>query len=269
VTEPLLEVKRVVKVFDGLPAVDDASFQVERGTITALIGPNGAGKTTLFNVISRFQRADQGEVWFDGRRIDRWPPHEIVDAGLARTFQLTKILTKMTVLDNMMVAGRGQPGERLLRVVFTPRVVRNRERQIREQAMHLLNLVRLDTKAHAYAGELSGGQCKLLEFARALMTGPRMIMLDEPMAGVNPALGLELLGHVTKLRDEQGMTFLFIEHDMEIVMTISKTVIVMNEGKVISEGTPEYIRKDERVIDAYLGRRETAGQGVAADGGGP
>jgi neutral amino acid transport system ATP-binding protein len=248
----ILEVREVVRAFGGLRAVDDASFDVETGSITALIGPNGAGKSTLFNVVSGFLAAERGLVQFEGRRIDRAPPHRIARRGLVRTFQVPRTLTRLSVLDNVLVAATHHPGERLLGA-FRPDVTRRRERQARERAAELLALFRLDGHAGEYAGVLSGGQRKLLDFARVLMAEPRLVLLDEPMAGVNPALGRQLVEHVLRLRSEAGMTFLFVEHDLDIVMEASDRVIVMNEGRVIASGTPDDVRGDQRVVDAYLG----------------
>jgi ABC-type branched-subunit amino acid transport system ATPase component len=221
----ILEVRDVVRAFGGLRAVDEASFHVDEGSITALIGPNGAGKSTLFNVISGFLSAERGTVQF----------------------------TRMSVLDNVLLAATRHPGEQLNGLVLHPGRVRSRERRARERAAELLTLFRLDTHAGEYAGVLSGGQRKLLDFARVLMAEPRLVLLDEPMAGVNPALGRQLVEHVLRLRTETGMTFLFVEHDLDIVMEASDRVIVMNEGRVIASGSPAEVRGDERVVDAYLG----------------
>jgi branched-chain amino acid transport system ATP-binding protein len=248
----LLEVDGLVKRFGGVAAVDGATFSVQAGTITSLIGPNGAGKTTAFNAIAGFHRADGGRVVFDGRRIDRRPAYRIARAGLVRTFQSARALSRMSVLDNMLLAGASQPGEQLWRGFLTPGHVRARERAVRERAVQLLERVRLNGLADEYAGTLSGGQRKLLEFARALMPEPAMVMLDEPMAGVNPSLGLELLEHMQALRDT-GTTFLLVEHDLEAVMMVSDQVHVMSAGKVIASGTPEEVTRNSEVIDAYLG----------------
>jgi neutral amino acid transport system ATP-binding protein len=249
----ILEVHEVVRGFGGLRAVDDASFDVEGSSITALIGPNGAGKSTLFNVVSGFLSAERGSVQFEGRRIDRSPPHRIAQRGLVRTFQVPRTLTRMSVLDNVLVAATSHPGERLNGIAFRPGLARRRERRARARAAELLVLFRLDGHADEYAGVLSGGQRKLLDFARVLMAEPRLVLLDEPMAGVNPTLGRQLVEHVLRLRTEAGMTFLFVEHDLDIVMEASDGVIVMNEGRVIASGTPDEVRGDQRVVDAYLG----------------
>jgi branched-chain amino acid transport system ATP-binding protein len=250
---PILEVRDVVRAFGGLRAVNDASLDVEAGSITALIGPNGAGKSTLFNVVSGFLSAEKGTVLFEGRRIDRASAYRIAQRGLVRTFQVPRTLTRMSVLDNMLVAATNHPGERLNGLVFRAGRARRRERRARERAAELLSLFRLDGHAGEYAGVLSGGQRKLLDFARVLMAEPRLVLLDEPMAGVNPALGRQLVEHVLRLRTEAGMTFLFVEHDLDIVMEASDRVIVMNEGRVIASGTPQEVRGDQRVVDAYLG----------------
>jgi neutral amino acid transport system ATP-binding protein len=249
----LLEVEGVVKRFGGIHAVDGAGFDVAAGSVTALIGPNGAGKTTLFNLVTGFERADRGSVRFDGEEVARQPAYAIARRGMVRTFQLTRALAAMPVIDNMMLAAPEQPGERLRNVLLRPRAVRAREREVREQAEELLEVFGLREKADDYAGTLSGGQRKLLELARALMVRPRMLLLDEPMAGINPTLGRRLLDHIQRLRSEEGVTFLFVEHDMEVVMNHSDRVVVMAEGRVIAAGEPHEVRSDPAVVDAYLG----------------
>jgi len=237
----LLEVSELRKSFGGVAAVDGASFAVAETSITALIGPNGAGKTTAFNVISGFLPADSGVTRFAGERIDRRRGDWIARQGLVRVFQAPRVLTKMTVLENMMLAAGDQPGER----------------EVRAQALAMTETLQLSHLAGTYAGALSGGQRKLVELGRALMGEPRMILLDEPMAGVAPVLAHQLLDHIQRLRAERGITVLVIEHDMDVVMTISDRVIVMDEGRVIAEGPPGEIQRNERVIEAYLGRIDT------------
>jgi branched-chain amino acid transport system ATP-binding protein len=252
----ILDVEAVSKAFGGVRAVDEATLTVERASITALIGPNGAGKTTLFNVITGFDSADSGRIVYDGRSIFRRPPHAIAKRGMVRTFQITKALAAMPVLDNMMLAAPRQPGEHLTGLLVRARAARSREREVREQALELLDVFGLADKAGEYAGTLSGGQRKLLEFARALMVRPRLLLLDEPMAGINPTLGAALLEHIERLRERDGVTFLFVEHDLDVVMRHSDRVIVMAQGRVIAHGAPEVVRRDDRVIDAYLGGGE-------------
>ena len=244
--------------FGGLHAVDGASFAVREGTVTALIGPNGAGKTTAFNLLTGFIRADGGSVRFAEHNISGRSPDAIARLGMVRTFQLTRVLAKMTVLENVMLAAPAQPGEHLGTALFRPRRWRHREAQVREEAMEMLGEVGIHTHAEEYAATLSGGQRKLLELARALMTRPRLVLLDEPMAGVNPTLGHRLLDYLQRLREDRGLTVLFVEHDMDVVMGVSDEVIVMAEGRVIAHGSPESVRSDARVIDAYLGAEPAA-----------
>jgi neutral amino acid transport system ATP-binding protein len=256
--DALLSVEAVGKWFGGLAALRDASFSVPPGSITALIGPNGAGKTTMIDLISGYGRPDSSAIRFDGRRIDGLAPHQVARNGIIRTFQLTRIFAAMSVRDNMLVGAQKHPGERLHRYAFGQAAVRRAEDKARERADRLLRDFTLSDKADDYAGTLSGGQRKLLEFARALMAEPRLVLLDEPMAGVNRALGGRLLDEVARLRREQGMTFLFVEHDMDVVMTRADWVIVMAEGAVVADGPPSIIRRDARVLDAYLGRNPKA-----------
>lgn len=250
---PLLTVSSLRKTFGGLQAVDDASFTIAGESLTALIGPNGAGKSTLFDLISGFQKLDSGTVVFDGKPITAREPHEIARAGLVRTFQTTRTLRRMTVLENLMVAAPAHPGDQLWPVFVQPGRVRRAEGRARDEAMALLERVGLANLAASYAGVLSGGQRKLLELSRALMLRPRLLLLDEPFAGVNPALTPKLSDAITQLRNRERITVLFVEHDMRAVMRLADHVIVMNAGTVLTEGTPEAIRRDPRVIDAYLG----------------
>jgi branched-chain amino acid transport system ATP-binding protein len=232
--------------------VDGATFTVRRGSVTSLIGPNGAGKTTAFNLVTGFARPDGGRVRFAGRDVTGHRPDQLARLGMVRTFQLTRVLGKMRVLDNVMLAAGDQPGERFLTALLPGRW-RPREAEVRERAVAMLHEVGLQAKADDYAATLSGGQRKLLELARALMAEPDLVMLDEPMAGVNPTLGRRLLAYLERLRRERGLTVLFIEHDMEVVMGVSDEVVVMGEGRVITQDHPDVVRRDARVIDAYLG----------------
>ncbi|MDL5361447.1 ABC transporter ATP-binding protein [Halalkalicoccus sp. NIPERK01] len=249
-----LRVEDLHKRFGGIVAVDGASFSVERASITGLIGPNGAGKSTTFNCITGVHKPDSGRVLFEGEDITGLAPHRVANRGLVRTFQIARGLPEMTVLENMMLAPKGQLGESLWRSVVpgARRGVIEQEEELRERVWETLELFELDHLAGEYAGNLSGGQRKLLELARALLTDPEMLLLDEPMAGVNPSLERKLLDHIHALR-EDGYTFLLVEHDMDVIMENCEHVIVMHQGTVLAEGAPESIREDERVIEAYLG----------------
>jgi branched-chain amino acid transport system ATP-binding protein len=249
--DPILVVDKVRRAFGGLVAVDIDHVEFQRGSITALIGPNGAGKTTFFNLLTGFDEPDQGTWLFDGAALGGTVAHKVARAGMVRTFQLTKSLARMTVIENMKLGAGGQQGERFFRGLFKPLWARQ-EAEIEARAEALLARFKLDHMRNEFAGNLSGGQRKLLEMARALMAEPRLVMLDEPMAGVNPALTQSLLGHVKDLR-EQGMTVIFVEHDMDVVHDISDWVVVMAEGRVIAEGPPASIGSNQAVIDAYLG----------------
>lgn len=254
--DPILVADGVQRVFGGLKAVDVEHVEIQRGAITALIGPNGAGKTTFFNLLTGFDRPQKGNWHFNGRPLAGVAPHRVARGGMVRTFQLTKALSRMTVLENMRLGATGQGGENLFKGLV-PGLWSKQEKAITEQAMELLVRFKLDAKAGDFAGSLSGGQRKLLEMARALMSKPEMVMLDEPMAGVNPALTQSLLGHVKDLR-EQGMSVLFVEHDMDMVRDISDWVIVMAQGSVVAEGRPDEVMADPAVIDAYLGGHHDA-----------
>ncbi|MGV8967794.1 MAG: ABC transporter ATP-binding protein [Cellulomonas sp.] len=241
----------VQRTFGGVHAVDVDHLEVQRGTITALIGPNGAGKTTLFNLLTGFDKPNSGTWSFEGRSLGGVSAARVAQAGMVRTFQLTKALSRMTVIENMRLGATKQTGENLF-VALVPPLWRAREREITAQAEELLERFKLIDKRDEFAGSLSGGQRKLLEMARALMSKPTMVMLDEPMAGVNPALTQSLLGHIKALRDD-GTTVLFVEHDMHMVRHISDWVVVMAEGRLVAEGPPDAVMNDAAVIDAYLG----------------
>jgi ABC-type branched-subunit amino acid transport system ATPase component len=250
----LLEVEDVVRTFGGVRAVDGATLSVRERAITGLIGPNGAGKSTLFATIAGSLRPDSGRIVFSGRRIDRRSAHRVARLGVVRTYQAARVLTRMSVLDNLLVATTRHPGERLTTLFVRPRAARAHEERARVRAREHLALVGLDAHATAYAGTLSGGQRKLLDLARVLMLEPALVLLDEPMAGVAPALRAELLDHILALRRDRGITFLVVEHDLDFVMRAADTVVVMNEGRVLTTGTPEDVRRNEDVVDAYLGK---------------
>ena len=249
--DPIIVGSKITRQFGGLKAVDVDHIEIQRGVITALIGPNGAGKTTLFNLLTGFDVPDTGDWSFKGQSLAKVSAYKVARLGMVRTFQLTKVLSKLTVIENMRLGATGQKGERFWSAPLRG-LWRNQEAEITALADSLLARFKLDAKREDFAGSLSGGQRKLLEMARALMVDPELIMLDEPMAGVNPALKQSLLGHVKSLRDE-GRTVLFVEHDMDMVRDISDWVIVMAQGQIVAEGTPESVMADQRVIDAYLG----------------
>ena len=249
--DPILIVDNVTRQFGGLTAVDVEHVEIPRGMITALIGPNGAGKTTFFNLLTGFDKPNTGSWTYEGRNLAGIAPYKVARMGMIRTFQLTKALSLLSVIDNMRLGDQKNPGERLINSLI-PAIWKSHEKRISEKADELLKRFKLDAKREDYAAELSGGQRKLLEMARALMSDPKLVMLDEPMAGVNPALTQSLLEHIKGLK-ANGTTVLFVEHDMHMVRHISDWVIVMAEGKVVAEGPPAEVMKNPAVIDAYLG----------------
>ena len=249
----LLNVEGLVKRFGGHYAVDGATFSVERGSITGMIGPNGAGKTTCFNCIAGSLKPDGGRVRFDGEDITGLPSYRVFRRGLTRTFQIPQELSAMTVLENLMVVPAGQSGERVVDSWFRPWRVAAQEREIAERAHEVLDEVDLLHEAQNYAGNLSGGQRKLLELARALMSSPSLILLDEPSAGVNPTLTLRLVEHIEGLRDRFGITFFVIAHDMDFMLRLCERLIVMADGRVLVDGDPREVLEDATVQAAYLG----------------
>ena len=252
--DPILEVRDLRKEFGGIVAVDGASFSIERGVMTGLIGPNGAGKSTTFNCVTGIHRPDGGAVVFDGAEVTGLRPEQMATRGLVRTFQIARELPEMTVIENMMLGPKNQLGESLWRSV-TPGVrgqVVTQEQELRERAWETLEFFEIDHLGGEKAGSLSGGQRKLLELARALSTDPDLLLLDEPMAGVNPSLEEKLLDRLHELR-AQGYSFLVVEHDMDMIMNNCERVVVMHQGQVLAEGPPADVRSTDRVIDAYLG----------------
>ncbi|MER7796427.1 ABC transporter ATP-binding protein [Microbacterium sp. NPDC096154] len=258
--DPIIVADGVTRTFGGLTAVDVEHLEIPRGAITALIGPNGAGKTTLFNLLTGFDKPGSGTWSYDGKNLANMPAHKVARLGLVRTFQLTKALGRLSVMDNMKLGQPGQVGERFWHSLI-PALWRKQDQEIEQRAAELLVKFKLDAKKDDLAAGLSGGQKKLLEMARALMSNPTLVMLDEPMAGVNPALTQSLLDHILDLKDE-GMTVLFVEHDMHMVRHIADWVIVMAEGKVVAEGAPDEVMKNPAVIDAYLGAHQELDLGV-------
>jgi branched-chain amino acid transport system ATP-binding protein len=254
--DAILTVENMRRAFGGLIAVDVEHLEIQRGVITGLIGPNGAGKTTFFNLLTGFDSPDTGRTTFNGESIDGQSPNKLARKGMVRTFQLTKSLTRLSVIDNMKLGAQDQRGENFWRALVPP-IWNKQDRDIEARADDLLARFKLDHMREEYAGTLSGGQRKLLEMARALMSEPEIIMLDEPMAGVNPALTQSLLGHVKDLRDH-GITVVFVEHDMDVVRDISDWVVVMAEGAIIAEGPHSTITSNQAVIDAYLGTHHDA-----------
>ena len=250
--QEILKVRDVKKYFGGVMAVDGASFSVEEQTIRGLIGANGAGKTTLFNLITGYYKLDSGKIFFGGKRVDQLPTFKKALIGMVRTFQLTKALSRMTVLDNLLLGPKMQSGEQIHNIFLRPKKVADEEAGIVEKALEILEFFDLMHMKDDYAGALSGGQKRLLEMARALMTDPKMLLLDEPFAGVNPTLARKLVGRIKELK-ERGMTFLIIEHDIPLITEVSDTLSFMNHGRIILEGPPEDVKHDPRVLDAYLG----------------
>lgn len=248
----ILSANNLSKKFGGLKAVNNAMIRVKEGTITGLIGPNGAGKSTLFNLLSNFIKPDQGEVIFNDKYIHQMPSHQIAKNGCIRTFQVARVLSRLTVLENMLLGTQKQTGENFFQVLINRKKIYKEEKANKEKALTILESVGLIDKTYDYAGALSGGQRKLLEMARTLMTDPKLILLDEPAAGVNPTLINQICEHIINW-NKQGISFLIIEHNMDVIMSLCDHIWVLAEGSNLADGTPADIQNNSQVLDAYLG----------------
>jgi len=248
----ILSVKGLTKTFGGLVALDDVNVSVEKGLMTMLIGPNGSGKTTLINCITGFYAPDTGNVWFDGREITKWAPHMVYDAGLVRTFQIPQPFQKLTVLENLLTAHRSNPGEGFFRAPLRRSWLAEEEKAT-EMAFRFLDLLNLGHMWDKPATHLSGGQMKLVEAGRAIMSGAKMILMDEPAAGIYPKLAREVFYYFTEMKEKLGVTFLIIEHRLELILDYVDYVYAMASGKIVSEGSPEKVLNDPIVVESYLG----------------
>lgn len=252
-SQPLLQAKNLCKSFGGVTAVNAASIEVAPGSITGLIGPNGAGKTTLFNLLSNSITPDAGEVLLSGEPIHTVAPHRITRRGMVRTFQVARVLSRLSVVENMLLAPQQQTGENFFKVWVKGKKIQKEEERSRTRALEILDSIGLAHKANDYAGGLSGGQRKLLEIGRALMTNPRLILLDEPAAGVNPTLINQICDYI-QVWNKEGISFLIIEHNMDVIMSLCDRVWVLAEGTNLAVGTPAEVQRDARVLEAYLGQ---------------
>ncbi|MEQ8966260.1 MAG: ABC transporter ATP-binding protein [Azospirillaceae bacterium] len=259
----MITIDRVSKRFSGVVAVDDCSFEIARGSITGLIGPNGAGKTTLFNMIAGFMKPTSGQIRLEDRDVTGLPAHELFHLGLVRTFQIPREFKRMTALENLMVVPPAQVGENVLTSWFSWGRVRGQEAELRDRAEEVLDFLNLGHVRDELAGTLSGGQKKLLELGRTMMTDAKVVLLDEPGAGVNRTLLGELADFIRRLNTERGYTFCIIEHDMDLIASLCDPVIVMAQGTVLTQGTMAEVRADERVREAYLGATEETGAPAA------
>ena len=256
----ILKIDNLSKYFGGLAAVSNCSLKIKRGTITGIIGPNGSGKTTLFNLIAGNLKSSGGTVLFNNENITDVPSYELFSKGLLRTFQIAHEFTNLTVLENLMMVPGNQSGEKLVNVMLKPGLIKKEEEQVRRKAYEVIEFLNLKHLANELAGNLSGGQKKLLELGRTMMVDAKLVLLDEVGAGVNRTLLKEIGTSIQRLNKEKGYTFCMIEHDMDFISRLCDPVIVMAEGTVLFEGTPEEVKKNDRVIESYLGRRSITGK---------
>ena len=250
----ILQVKNLYKSFGGLKAISDCSLKIKKGSITGIIGPNGSGKTTLFNLISGNLKSSQGTVLFNNEDITNIPSYELFSKGVLRTFQIAHEFTNLTVLENLMMVPGGQSGEKLVNALFKPSLVKKEEIKVKEKALNVIEILNLKHLSNELAGNLSGGQKKLLELGRTMMVDAKLVLLDEVGAGVNRTLLKDIGSAILRLNKEQGYTFCMIEHDMEFISRLCNPVIVLAEGSVLFEGTPDEVKRNEKVIESYLGR---------------
>ena len=250
----ILQVKNLSKSFGGLKAISNCSLKIKKGSITGIIGPNGSGKTTLFNLIAGNLKSSEGKILFNNEDITNVPSYELFSKGVLRTFQIAHEFTNLTVLENLMMVPGGQSGEKLMNALFKPSLVKKEEENVKEKALQVIEFLNLKHLSNELAGNLSGGQKKLLELGRTMMVDAKLVLLDEVGAGVNRTLLKDIGSAILKLNKEQGYTFCMIEHDMEFISRLCDPVIVLAEGSVLFEGTPDEVKKNEKVIDSYLGR---------------
>ncbi len=250
----ILQVKNLSKSFGGLKAISNCSLKIKKGSITGIIGPNGSGKTTLFNLIAGNLKSSQGKVLFNNEDITNVPSYELFSKGVLRTFQIAHEFTNLTVLENLMMVPGKQSGEKLINALFKPSLVQKEEKKVKEKALKVIDFLNLKHLSNELAGNLSGGQKKLLELGRTMMVDAKLVLLDEVGAGVNRTLLKDIGSAILRLNKEQGYTFCMIEHDMEFISRLCDPVIVLSEGSVLFEGTPDKVKSNEKVIESYLGR---------------